>query len=39
MSGDARPAELVGGAKVAVLLAWARANFARVIIDAPPRAS
>ena len=36
VSGDARPAELVGGAKVADLLAWARANFARVIIDAPP---
>jgi polysaccharide biosynthesis transport protein len=35
-SGDARPAELVGGAKVADLLAWARANFDRIIIDAPP---
>lgn len=35
-SGDARPAELVGGPKVANLLAWARANFERVIIDAPP---
>ena len=35
-SGGARPAELVGGAKVAELLAWARANYDRVIIDAPP---
>ena len=35
-SGEARPAELVGGTKVAELFAWARANFDRVIIDAPP---
>jgi len=35
-SGSARPAELVGGAKVAALLTWARANFDRVVIDAPP---
>ena len=35
-SGSARPAELVGGAKVAALLAWARANYDRVVIDAPP---
>jgi len=33
---DASPAELMGGAKVAGLLNWARANFDRVIIDAPP---
>ena len=31
-----RPAEIVGGAKVATLLAWARANFDRVILDVPP---
>ena len=36
VTGDARPAELVGGAKVAHLLAWARANYDRVLIDAPP---
>jgi polysaccharide biosynthesis transport protein len=35
-SGDARPAELVGGTKVANLLAWARANYDRILIDAPP---
>ena len=35
-SGSARPAELVGGAKVVALLAWARANYDRVVIDAPP---
>ena len=35
-SGSARPAELVGGAKVAALLAWARAHYDRVVIDAPP---
>jgi capsular exopolysaccharide synthesis family protein len=33
---EARPAELVGGSKVADLLVWARANFDRIIIDAPP---
>lgn len=33
---DARPAELVGGPKVANLLAWARAHFDRILIDAPP---
>ena len=32
----ASPAELVGSKKVTELLAWARANFDRVIIDAPP---
>lgn len=36
VSGEARPAELVGGGKVVDLLAWARANYERVIIDAPP---
>ncbi len=36
VSGDARPAELVGGTKVADLFAWARANYDRIIIDAPP---
>jgi polysaccharide biosynthesis transport protein len=36
VTGDARPAELVGSAKVAELMAWARANFERVLIDAPP---
>ena len=35
-SEDAWPADLVGGTTVAELLAWARANFDRVIIDAPP---
>ncbi len=30
------PAEFVGGQKVVELLTWARANFDRVIIDAPP---
>lgn len=35
-SGEARPAELIGGAKVVDLLAWARANYERVIIDAAP---
>ena len=34
--GNARPAELVGGSKVADLLAWARAHFDRVLIDVPP---
>lgn len=33
---DASPAELVGGKKVTELIAWARANFDRVILDAPP---
>ena len=33
---EARPAEIVGGPKVAALLAWARANFDRVILDVPP---
>ena len=32
----ARPAELVGGTKVADLLAWAREHFDRVLVDAPP---
>ena len=32
----ASPAELVGTRKVVDLLAWARANFDRIIIDAPP---
>ena len=32
----ASPAELVGSQKVAELLSWARENFDRVIIDAPP---
>ena len=36
LSGVARPADLVGGTKVAKLLVWARANFDRVVIDAPP---
>ncbi len=36
VSGDARPAELVGGTKVSDLLSWARAHFDRIIIDAPP---
>lgn len=36
VSGEARPAELVGGAKVADLLAWARTTYDRVFIDAPP---
>ncbi|MGD9612693.1 MAG: GumC family protein [Kiritimatiellia bacterium] len=34
--GNARPAELVGGTKVADLLAWARAHFDRVLVDVPP---
>lgn len=33
---DARPAEIVGGDKVAALLAWARANFDRILLDVPP---
>lgn len=36
VTGDARPAELVGGTKVADLLTWARAHYDRVLIDAPP---
>ncbi len=36
VSGEARPAELVGGTKVADLLAWARAHYDRILIDAPP---
>lgn len=36
VAGGVRPADLVGGAKVANLLAWARASFDRIIIDAPP---
>ncbi|HOO20533.1 MAG TPA: polysaccharide biosynthesis tyrosine autokinase [Kiritimatiellia bacterium] len=36
VSGEARPSELVGGAKVADLLAWARTSYDRVVIDAPP---
>lgn len=36
VTGTARPAELVGGTKVTHLLAWARTNFDRVLIDAPP---
>lgn len=35
-SEDARPAELVGGTKVADLLSWARAHFDHILIDAPP---
>lgn len=35
-SAEARPAELVGGARVVELLAWARRNYERIIIDAPP---
>ena len=34
--GSARPAELVGGAKVANLLAWAREHYDRVLVDVPP---
>lgn len=34
--GSVRPAELVGGAKVANLLAWAREHYDRVLIDVPP---
>ncbi|HAL91901.1 MAG TPA: hypothetical protein DCM68_02610 [Verrucomicrobia bacterium] len=34
--GRSRPAELVGGAKVAALLAWARAHFDRIVLDVPP---
>jgi polysaccharide biosynthesis transport protein len=36
VKGGARPAELVGGSKVVDLLAWARATYDRIIIDAPP---
>ena len=36
VSREARPAELVGGGKVADLVKWARANYDRVIIDVPP---
>ena len=36
VAGDARPAELVGGSKVADLLSWARTRYERVLIDAPP---
>lgn len=32
----ASPAELVGGPQAADLVAWARANFDRVVLDAPP---
>ena len=32
----ASPAELIGGAKVVKLLNWARGNFDRIVIDAPP---
>jgi Mrp family chromosome partitioning ATPase len=32
----ARPAELVGSAKVEEFLAWARNRFDRIVIDAPP---
>ncbi len=35
-SSKARPAELVGGGRVGVLLEWARARFDRIIIDVPP---
>lgn len=31
-----RPSDIVGGAKVAALLAWARAHYDRIILDAPP---
>ncbi len=34
--GKIRPADLVGGSKVADLLAWARQRYDRIIIDAPP---
>jgi capsular exopolysaccharide synthesis family protein len=30
------PADVVGGAKVRELLAWARSNYDRVVLDAPP---
>jgi len=33
---DASPTELVAGKKVTELMAWARANFDRVILDVPP---
>ena len=36
VAGPARPAELVGGTPVGELLAWARAHYERVLIDAPP---
>ena len=36
VTGDARPAELVGGTKVVDLLNWARARYERIVIDAPP---
>ena len=35
-SSKTRPADLVGGAKVAHLLNWARSHYDKVIIDAPP---
>ncbi len=37
-SGDSppNPAELLGGAPMATLLAWARANYDTVLIDTPP---
>lgn len=34
--GRSRPAELVGGTKVAALLAWARTHFDRIVLDVPP---
>ena len=33
---ESSPAELMGGTKVAALIAWARANYDRVILDGPP---
>ncbi len=33
---DAHPAELMGNPKMLKLIEWARANFDRVILDAPP---
>jgi polysaccharide biosynthesis transport protein len=36
VKGSARPAELVGGTRVADLLAWAREQFDHVILDVPP---
>ena len=35
-SSEVRPAELVGGTRVVELLTWARKNYERVLIDAPP---
>lgn len=35
-SGDINPADLLGGDKIQRLIAWARKNYDRVIIDTPP---